>query len=355
MEHPGFYERAGPFTVAELLDIAEARPGPNFKSKLSITNVLPLDEAGENDLSFFDNPKYLNTYRTTRAGACFVSERYADQALEGTAVLISDQPYRSFALALARFYPGAGRSCTMGPDGDDFTNGVHTSAELEEGVILEPGITIGPQAKIGHGTVICSGARIGYRVCIGRNCYIGPNVNITNTLIGDHVILHSGVSLGQDGFGFAMGPGGHFKVHQIGRVIIQDNVEIGANSTIDRGALRDTTIGEGTKIDNLVQIGHNVVVGRYCVIVSQTGIAGSVEMGDGVVLGGQVGISGHVKIGSGAQIAATSSVIKDVPPGAKWGGTPAKPLSVYFREIALVQKLTAARSAAFKKGGGSKS
>jgi len=355
MEHPGFYERTGPITVADLLDLAEASPGPNFNSNLSVSDVVPLDEAGGNELSFFDNSKYLQSYRATQAGACFASERYADQAPEGTSVLISKQPYRSFALALTKFYPTALYPCTMGQDGEDFTNGVHATAELEDGVVLEPGVTVGPEVKIGQGTVICAGARIGYRVCIGRNCYIGPNVNLTNTLIGDRVTLHSGVSLGQDGFGFAMGPGGHLKVPQIGRVIIQDNVEIGANSTVDRGALRDTIIGEGTKIDNLVQIGHNVIVGRHCVIVSQTGIAGSVEMGDGVVLGGQVGISGHVKIGSGAQLAATSSVIKDVPPGAKWGGTPAKPLSVYFREIALVQKLTKERSNALKKGGSSES
>jgi len=355
MEHPGFYKRAGPFTLAELIDAAEARPGPQLDTSLSIRDVVPLDEAGKNELSFFDNPKYLKTYKATRAAACFVSKSYADQAPEGTNVLISDQPYRSFALALTMFYPGALRPCTMGPRGEDFTNGVHATAKLEPGVILEPGITVGPEVKIGRGTVICSGARLGYRVCIGRDCYIGPNVCITNTLIGDGVSIHSGVSLGQDGFGFAMGPKGHLKVPQIGRVIIQDGVEIGGNSTIDRGALRDTIIGEGTKIDNLVQIGHNVVMGRHCVIVSQTGIAGSVEMGDGVVLGGQAGISGHVKVGSGAQIAATSSVIKDVPPGARWGGTPAKPLSEYFREIALVQKLTRARSAALKKGGSSES
>ena len=195
MEHPGFYERAGPFTLAELLDAAEARPGPNIDVNLTISNVVPLDEAGDAELSFFDNPKYLKDYIATRAAACFVSERYAGRAPEGTATLISDEPYRSFALALAKFYPDAGRPCTMGPDGEDFTNGVHSSANIEEGAILEPGITIGPEAKIGRGTVIAAGARIGYRVCIGRDCYIGPNTNVTNTLIGDRVLLHSGVSI----------------------------------------------------------------------------------------------------------------------------------------------------------------
>ena len=155
---------------------------------------------------------------------------------------------------------------------------------------------------------------------IGRDCSIGATVTVSHALIGDRVIIHPGVRIGQDGFGFAMGPQGHLKVPQIGRVIIQDDVEIGANSTIDRGANRDTVIGEGTKIDNLVQIAHNVVIGRHCVIVAQVGISGSTTLGDFVALGGQVGVTGHLRIGAGAQIAATSGVMSDVPPGARWGG-----------------------------------
>jgi len=153
------------------------------------------------------------------------------------------------------------------------------------------------------------------------------------------VTVHAGTAIGQDGFGFAMGRTGHLKVPQIGRVIVQDQVEIGANTTIDRGALRDTIIGEGTKIDNLVQIGHNVVIGRHCIIVSQTGISGSSELGDFVALGGQVGVVGHVKIGAGAQIAASSNVSGDIPPGVRWGGTPAKPMRLWFREITLLRQL----------------
>jgi UDP-3-O-[3-hydroxymyristoyl] glucosamine N-acyltransferase len=173
---------------------------------------------------------------------------------------------------------------------------------------------------------------------------------VLHAYLGNRVILHPGVRIGQDGYGFAMGPGGHLKVPQVGRVIIQDDVEIGANTTVDRGANRDTVIGEGTKIDNLVQIAHNVVIGRHCIIVSQVGISGSATLEDYVALGGQVGVIGHVRIGAGAQIAATSNVNGDVPAGARWGGTPAKPLRDWFREVTAV-KMLASRRDLLKDGG----
>jgi UDP-3-O-[3-hydroxymyristoyl] glucosamine N-acyltransferase len=196
---------------------------------------------------------------------------------------------------------------------------------------------------IGAGAVIAAGCRI------GRDCAIGAGASVLNALIGNRVILHPGVRIGQDGFGFAYAGGRHQKVPQIGRVIIQDDVEIGANTTIDRGATRDTVIGEGTKIDNLVQIGHNVVIGRHCIIVSQTGISGSARLDDYVVLGGQVGVVGHVRIGEGAQIAATSNVNGDVPPGVRWGGSPAKPVREWFREVMTLKKL-ASRPVSAKEG-----
>ena len=171
-----------------------------------------------------------------------------------------------------------------------------------------------------------------------------PAQRVACSLLGNAVIVHPGCRIGQDGYGFLPGADGHAKVPQVGRVIIQNDVEIGANTTIDRGALRDTVIGEGTKIDNLVQIAHNVVVGRRCLITSQVGIAGSATLGEGVALGARVGINNHVTIGDGAQIAATSIVHDDVPPGARWGGTPAKPVKLWFREMMLLERM--AREAA---------
>ena len=339
MEHPGFFERAGPFSLGTVTEAVNAKPADGTDLRIAIKDVRPLDSAGRGDLSFLDNPKYLPLFSTTGASACLVAPKFAAHAPAGAACLITPEPYRAFARALLLFYPDAIKPKAALTDDADRIRSVHPSASLEPGAIVEPGAVIGREARIGRGTTIAAGSVIGFRVHVGRDCYIGPNASVTHALIGNQVTIHAGVAIGQDGFGFAMGKNGHLKVPQIGRVIVQDGVEIGANTTIDRGALRDTVIGEGTKIDNLVQIGHNVVIGRHCVIVAQTGISGSAELGDFVVLGGQVGVVGHVKIGAGAQIAASSNVRGDVPPGVRWGGTPAKPIRLWFRELTLLQKL----------------
>ena len=339
MEHPGFFDRAGPFSLSEILDQVEATPTGDVDLSAAIDDVKTLDDAKAGDISFLDNPKYLDHFKATSASACFLANKFTEHAPKGTAALVSAQPYRSFAQVLTLFYPQAIHSRTADADATSAPSNIHPSAEIEEGARIEPGAVVAREAKIGRSSVVASGATVGYRVHIGRDCYIGPNANLTHALLGDRVVIHAGVSIGQDGFGFAMSPQGHLKVPQIGRVIIQDDVEIGANTTVDRGALRDTIIGEGTKIDNLVQIGHNVVIGRHCVIVAQTGISGSSVLEDFVALGGQSGVVGHVRVGMGAQIAATSNVNSDVPPGARWGGTPAKPVKQWFREITVLKKL----------------
>jgi UDP-3-O-[3-hydroxymyristoyl] glucosamine N-acyltransferase len=352
MEHPGFFERAGPFSLRTVAEAVEAKPVTGADLELRVDDVRPLDSAGKGHLSFLDNPKYLPLFAATGASACLVAPKFAGQAPPGTACLVTPEPYRAFARALVLFYPDALKPKAAVAAATDASCSVHPTAKLEAGAIVEPGAVVGPEAAIGANTVIAAGSVIGYRVHIGRNCYIGPNASVTHALIGNHVTIHAGVAIGQDGFGFAMGKTGHLKVPQIGRVVIQDGVEIGANTTVDRGALRDTVIGEGTKIDNLVQIGHNVVIGRHCIIVAQTGISGSAQLGDFVVLGGQVGVVGHVKIGAGAQIAASSNVRGDVPPGVRWGGTPAKPVRLWFRELTLLQKLAERKDLKLDQGDG---
>jgi UDP-3-O-[3-hydroxymyristoyl] glucosamine N-acyltransferase len=314
-----------------------ARLGEGADPGMLIRDLKPLQDAGPHELSFFDNRKYLPQLEATRASACLVAPAFAPRVPRATSILLSETPYRAFALALQHFYPGAMTpKAALAASGEPL---VHPTARLEEGVVVEPGAVIGREAQIGRGTTIAAGAVVGYRVAIGRGCYIGPGASVTHALVGDRVLLHAGVRIGQDGFGFAMGPGGHLKVPQVGRVIIQDDVEIGANSCVDRGALKDTIIGEGTKIDNLVQIGHNVVIGRHCVIVGQTGISGSTELGDYVVMGGQSGAVGHIKIGTGAQIAGGAHPKNDVPAVARMGGTPAVPMLEYGRQVAALRRL----------------
>ncbi|MEN2494433.1 MAG: UDP-3-O-acylglucosamine N-acyltransferase [Hyphomicrobiaceae bacterium hypho_1] len=340
MEHPGFFERSGPFsldTICKSLQIPELG---NNSGRKQITDIKPIDEAGKHDLTFINNRKYLGFLNSTKAAACLIEKEFVDRLPKATVSLITREPYLAFALTLQLFYP---TSCQSKILSKNTTTLIDPDAVLEDGVEIEAGAMIGPEAQIGSGSRICAGAVIGYRCFVGRDCYIGPQVTVCHALIGNHVSIHAGARIGQDGFGYAMGPRGHTKVPQVGRVIIQDNVEIGANTTIDRGALKDTIVGEGSKIDNLVQIGHNVVIGRNCVVVSQAGIAGTTELGDFVVMGGQSGLIGHLKVGSGAQIAGTCHPTSNVPAGARMGGTPGRPLKQWAREVAVLSRMAKKR------------
>ena len=347
MSDPVFYPAPTPLQLGEAAALAGAGLPDGADPGQLITGAAPLEEAGPGDLAYMDNAKYAEALAQTRAGLCLVSRRFAAKVPRTTSPLVVPDPYRSFALVLGRLYPSMARpGSAFGHEGVSPGSHVHPASRLEQGVTVDPGAVIGPGVEIGTGTVIGAGAVIGPGVRIGRHCSVGPQVVVTHALLGNRVILHPGVRVGQDGFGYAMGAQGHLKVPQIGRVIIQDDVEVGANTTIDRGGTRDTVIGEGTKIDNLVQIAHNVVIGRHCVIVSQTGISGSTTLEDFVVLAGQVGVVGHVRIGAGTQIAGSSNVNKDVPPGSRWGGTPAKPVREWFREMTTLKALASRRDPA---------
>lgn len=340
MQHPGFFKKAGPFSLGEIASALKIDLAAATDDTQMFSDVKTLTDAGADHLSFLDNVKYKEQCQSSSAGAIFIAGKSTKHMPENATALIVDAPYHCFAKALALFYPDSLTSKISISKNQAFESSlIHPTAEFEEDVIIEPGAVIGPEVRIGSGTRVTSGAVIGYRVYIGRNCFIGPNVSLSHSLVGDHVTVHAGASIGQDGFGFAIGPTGHLKVPQIGRVILQDHVDIGANTTIDRGALKDTIIGEGTKIDNLVQIGHNVVIGRHCIIVSQTGISGSTELGDFVFLSGQCGLLGHLKIGSGAQLGGRSGLMHDMPPGAKWIGYPAKPMREWGREKKTLENL----------------
>ena len=345
MEHPGFFQKAGPFSLREICQVLKLEVEGTDLHDLSIDDVKSISSAGPSHLTFLEDRKWLKEFQSSKAAICITTEDFKDKVPSSTVVLVSKKPYQHFVKAIELFYPSSHRSQTALTTGSM----IDESAVIEEGVEIEPGVVIGKEVHIGQGTRIAAGSVIGYRTYIGRECMIGPNATITHALIGNNVTVHAGVSIGQDGFGYIMGAQGHIKVPQIGRVIIQDHVEIGANSAVDRGSLEDTLIGEGTKIDNLVQIAHNVVIGCHAVIVAQSGIAGSAKIGNFVALGGQAGVKGHIEIGDGAQIAASSNVYKSVPAKGTYGGTPAKPMDLWFKEIIAVEKMVKDRDAKLKK------
>lgn len=312
---------------------------------LRICALAPLSRAGAGELTFITSRRHADRLSGLEAAAILCTFDMADLVPQNTAVLVSPAPQTSFARAGSLLYPQVMRPTAMtGEPGISAAAFVHPGAKLEDDVVVDVGAVIGEGAEIGSGSVIGAAAVVGPGCRVGRNCSIAPHVSVQFALIGNDVILHPGVRIGQDGFGYAPSPTGMVKIPQIGRVIIQDHVEIGANTAVDRGAMDDTVIGEGTKIDNLVQVGHNVRIGRHCVIVGQVAIAGSVTIGDQVMIGGGTNIAGHLDIGSGAQIAGMSAVAADVPGAARWGGIPARPMRAFLRDMAEI------RARAFSRG-----
>ena len=338
MADPRFYDNRGPFTLAQICTATHIAPPNTADTAARILDIASLSDAGPSHLAFFSGVGTASMAELTQcsAGFCFVSARPSKplQIPAGMTAIPCASVLHAFAVAVRLFYPESGLTVWSQQVS------VAPSAKIDADVVLGPGVVIGPGAEIGEGTRIGPNSVIGRGVTIGRNCEIGSNCTISHAYLGDEVLIFPGVQIGQPGFGFASGASGHVKIPQIGRVIIQDRVEIGSCTTIDRGALGDTVIGEGTKVDNLVQVGHNTKLGRHDMIVSQVGISGSCELGDFVVLGGQVGLADHVKVGNGARFAARSGV----PPGEfaggqDYGGTPAKPAREWMREVFTLTNL----------------
>lgn len=329
-----FFSNHGPFTVSDLAAATGAALSARVDGSYVLNDVSPLDRASATDVSFFDNSKYIDQFTNSHAGACFLRSKYADSAPKTMIALLTEDPYRCYAIAAQKFYPPV-----KGLSAIASSAVIDPSATLGNGVGIGPGAVIGAHVKIGARSSIGANTVIADGVEIGENTHIGAVCTLSHAVVGNRVIIHRGVHIGQDGFGFALGREGHIKVPQLGRVLISDDVEIGSGTTIDRGTGPDTSIGEGAKIDNLVQIGHNVQIGRRAVVVAQCGISGSTRVGDGAVLAGQVGLAGHIKIGAGAKIAAKSGVMDDIPPGSSYGGYPAVPVVDWHRQTIALSRI----------------
>ncbi|WP_455474652.1 UDP-3-O-(3-hydroxymyristoyl)glucosamine N-acyltransferase [Bartonella sp. B30(2025)] len=339
-----FFTPSRRLTVANVAELTGAKLlNPEFSNTVIYT-LSSLERAEEGSLVFVENRKFSDALVGSSAVAVFCTNEIVFKVPASMAILVTSTPQRDFAQVGRILFPSSVKPMPLfGQRGISPHAHIHPSVELENDVCVEAGAVIGKNAKIGEGSLIASTAVIGENCRIGRECYIAPKVTIQYSLIGDRVQIYPGACIGQDGFGYVGGTSGIEKIPQLGRVIIHDGVEIGANTTIDRGTFEDTVIGEGSKIDNLVQIAHNVKIGRYCLIAAQCGIAGSTSIGDMSQLGGSVGVTDHVMIGKYVQIAAGSGVMNDIPDGEKWGGSPARPFKQWFREVAALRNIGKAK------------
>lgn len=328
---PRFFQRTGPHTLAAVADSAQAEAPPR---RLMLTGIAPLQTAGPDQVSFLDNRKYIAALEATKAGAVIVHPDLASRVPPDSVAIVTAEPHPAWARVAALFFPlppakpGIHPTAIVAPDAE-----IDPSAEVGPMAIIGSAVKIGPRCRIGPLAVVGDGTTM------GRDCRIGSHVSLSHAMLGNRVVLYPGARVGQEGFGFAVTPEGFLSIPQLGRVVLEDDVEVGANATIDRGSLHDTVIGAGTRLDNLVQVGHNCRIGRCCVLVAQVGISGSTVLGDFVMLGGQVGLAGHLKIGSGAKIAAQSGVMTDIPAGAEYMGFPAEPIRAFMRGVVTLRRL----------------
>ena len=327
-----FFPQAGPHAAAVIAEAAGATVASGDANRM-LLGVAPLQTATAGDLSFLDNRRYADALAATAAGAVLVHSTLLDRVPAGCVALVTDAPYLGWARATALFHPRPTVDAGIHPSAI-----IAPSARIDPSAEIGPLVVIGADVDIGADCQIAAGAVIGASCVIGAGCRIGVQSTISHAILGRRVVTYPGVRIGQDGFGFAPGPTGMVSVPQLGLVRIGDDVEIGANTTVDRGSAQDTVIGAGTRIDNLVQIGHNVRIGQHCVIVAQVGISGSAVLEDFVIIGGQAGVAGHLTIGRKTRIGAQSGVMADVPAGQDYVGSPAQKVKSFFRQVALLKR-----------------
>jgi UDP-3-O-[3-hydroxymyristoyl] glucosamine N-acyltransferase len=333
-----FFHRAGPFRLQALAEQIGAEPPDSETGQLLIHDVATLETARPGEISVFNDKCYAAALAKTRAGAVVTDRDFARHVPSGMRLLVVDEPRLAYAQIGHLFYP----SPALEP-GIDISARVDEGAVIGTGCRIDAGVVIGQGVEIGMRCHIAANAVLGTGVVLGDDCRIGANTTISYALLGTRVEIATGVSIGSQGFGFVRGPRGLVRMLQLGRVLIEDDVGIGANCAIDRGATGDTVIGAGTVLDNLVHIGHNVRLGRHCIICGQVGIAGSTVVGDDVMMGGQVGVSDHLTIGSGARIAAKSGVIRDVAQRTSVGGFPAVALRQWHRQTTALARMSGRR------------
>lgn len=334
MTDPRFFKKFGPFTLAHICENINL-PLPEGADPLrEFGNVCFLQEATANDISSYHHNKYLPQLQKTKAGVCFVTPDAHKHVPSTTIAIVTNQPYRCFGKVASMFYPSSTATDSISP-----LASIHVTAKIGKNCTIQPYAVIEENVVIGDDSVIGSHAVIKAGSVLGKSCVIESHVVITHALIGDEVYIKPGARIGQPGFGFHMDELGHFNIPQLGRVIIGNDVQIGSNTSIDRGSLTDTKIGNGVRIDNLVQIAHNVEVGDNSVLVAQVGIAGSTKLGRFVIAAGQVGISGHLTIGDGAKIAAQSGLMRDVAKGETIAGSPAIPVRDWHKQTIALQRL----------------
>jgi len=323
-----------PLRVGEIAELVGGTPC-NVDQEKEISGIGTLDLAGPDQASFLANMRYQAALASSQAGVVFVPQSVDEQGLAGRAAIVVPDAYLAFALLQRHFYPQQQGAGIRHPSAV-----IDSTAELADDVDVGPLAVIGAHAQIGAGTVIAAGCVIGDGVHIGTQCLLHARAVVAHGCqLGDRVILQSGAVIGADGFGYAWTGREHLKIPQTGRVVIEDDVEIGANSCIDRGALGDTIIRQGVKLDNLIQIGHNVEIGACSIMASQVGISGSTHIGRGCQIGGQAGIAGHLKIGDGCKLAAKTGVMGDLAAGGTYGGMPAMPHRAWLKVSALMERL----------------